>query len=101
MARKALLVGINDYQSINDLRGCLNDVTNMRDVLKSLLGFTNADISVLTDTRATKNNILARLNWMVNGARPGDYLVYSLFYGCQGMFHRNHHQKYLKIILMM
>ena len=76
MARKALLVGINDYQSINDLRGCLNDVTNMRDVLKSLLGFTNADISVLTDTRATKNNILARLNWMVNGARPGDYLVF-------------------------
>ena len=76
MARKALLVGINDYQSVNDLRGCLNDVTNLRDVLKSLLGFTNADISVLTDSRATKANIVSRLNWLVAGAQAGDYLVF-------------------------
>ena len=26
MANKALLVGINDYKQINDLRGCLNDL---------------------------------------------------------------------------
>lgn len=77
MARKALLVGINNYQSISDLRGCLNDVTNMRDVLKSLLGFTNADISVLTESRATKANIISRLNWLVTNAHSGDYLVFQ------------------------
>jgi len=37
MARRALLVGINDYKGISDLRGCINDVTNMRDVI-DLLG---------------------------------------------------------------
>jgi hypothetical protein len=76
MARRALLVGINNYQSISDLNGCLNDVTNMRDILKSLLGFTNNDIRVLTENRATKANILARLKWLVTGAKPGDYLVF-------------------------
>jgi hypothetical protein len=77
MARKAVLVGINNYKNVNDLRGCLNDVINMRDILKSQLGFTNADISVLTDSRATKENIVRRLNWLVNNARAGDYLVFQ------------------------
>ena len=76
MARRAVLVGINNYQSITDLSGCINDVTNMRDILKSLLGFTNNDIRVLTDSRATKDNILARLKWLVTGAKSGDYLVF-------------------------
>ncbi len=76
MARRALLVGINDYKGISDLRGCINDVTNMRDILKTLLGFTNSDIRVLTDSRASKANILARLRWLVTGVKPGDFLVF-------------------------
>lgn len=76
MARKALLVGINDYQGINDLRGCINDVTNMRNILKTFLGFQNNDIRLLTDARATKANIISRLNWLVRGAKSGDYLVF-------------------------
>ncbi len=76
MARRALLVGINDYQGINDLRGCINDVTNMRNILKRYLGFANEDIRVLVDNRATKANILYRLSWMVKNAKPGDFLVF-------------------------
>ena len=76
MANRALLVGINDYQGISDLRGCINDVTNMRDILKTHLGFTNKDIRVLVDRRATRANILKRLRWMVDGAKPGDFLVF-------------------------
>ena len=35
MAHKALLVGINKYQMANaDLNGCVNDVTNVRDILR-------------------------------------------------------------------
>ncbi len=38
--KKALLVGINNYPGIeNDLHGCLNDVTNVRDVLVKHFGF--------------------------------------------------------------
>ncbi|HXG48630.1 MAG TPA: caspase family protein [Methylomirabilota bacterium] len=76
MARKALLVGVNDYKGISDLRGCINDVTNMRNILKSYLGFTNSDIRVLVDARATKAGILSRLNWLVRGAKAGDFLVF-------------------------
>lgn len=76
MAKKALLVGINDYQGISDLRGCINDVTNMRDILKTYLRFTNRDIRVLVDNRATKANIIARLEYMVRKAKTGDFLVF-------------------------
>ena len=76
MAKKALLVGINDYKGISDLRGCLNDITNMRNILKTYLGFTNRDIRVLADSRATKENIITRLNTMVAQAKPGDFLVF-------------------------
>lgn len=76
MARRALLVGINDYRGISDLRGCINDVTNMRDVLRNYLGFTNTEIRVATDARATKAGILSRLDWLVKGAKAGDFLVF-------------------------
>ncbi len=76
MARRAVQVGINNYKSISDLNGCLNDVTNMRGIFKGLLGFTNEEIRVLTDERATKANILDRLNWLVKGAKSGDYLIF-------------------------
>jgi metacaspase-1 len=76
MKRHALLVGINDYQGINDLQGCINDVTNVRNVLKTFFGFSNSEIRVLTDSRATKANILSRLESMVTSAVKDDYLIF-------------------------
>lgn len=76
MARRALLVGINDYQSISDLRGCRNDVRNVWDMLRNVMGFRNQDIRVVLDNRATKRAILDRLNWMVDLAGEGDVLLF-------------------------
>jgi hypothetical protein len=76
MAKKALLVGINDYSQINDLSGCINDVTNVRDVLLKYFGFTVPGIRLLVDSRATKANIMSRLHWLVTGAKRGDVLVF-------------------------
>jgi metacaspase-1 len=76
MKRAALLVGINDYQGINDLQGCINDVTNVRSILKTYFGFSNNEIRVLTDSRATKANILSRLEKMVAAATKDDYLIF-------------------------
>jgi hypothetical protein len=41
MAKKALLVGINNHAggSDVDLNGCVNDVTNIRSVLKTFYAF--------------------------------------------------------------
>jgi hypothetical protein len=76
MARKALLVGINDYKGVGDLRGCVNDVLDMHFSLRSLFSFETKDIRVLTDSRATKAGILHRLKWLVKGAKSGDFLVF-------------------------
>jgi metacaspase-1 len=76
MKRQALLVGINNYQGVNGLQGCINDVTNVRSVLKTFFGFSNSEIRVLTDSRATKDNILTRLGKMVKTAETGDYLIF-------------------------
>ena len=76
MKREALLVGINDYKGVNDLQGCINDVTNVRSVLKTFFGFENTEIRVLTDSRATKKNILMRLDKMVKNAVNGDFLIF-------------------------
>jgi hypothetical protein len=77
MANKALLVGVNKYKIPGaDLQGCVNDVTNIRDVLIKYFGFEVRDIRVLVDDRATKQGIVSRLQWLVNGAKAGDRLLF-------------------------
>ncbi len=75
--KKALLVGINKYAMPgNDLAGCVNDVTNVRDLLLKYFGFEVANIRVLTDERAIKRNIIDRLTWLVSSVVAGDHLVF-------------------------
>ncbi|WP_027183108.1 caspase family protein [Desulfovibrio inopinatus] len=75
--RLALLVGINNYKREEDrLYGCVNDVVNIRNVLKTFYGFMNDDIRVLVDDRACNDDILHRLEWMVANAKPGDTCVF-------------------------
>jgi hypothetical protein len=49
MVKKALLVGINDYQNLKDLSGAVNDVVGMNFVLRHSLGFDRENIRILTD----------------------------------------------------
>ena len=77
MSRMALLVGINDYPgSQNDLQGCVNDITNVYDVLVKYFSFQPADIVVLTDSRARKAAIMSALKTLLAGGKDGDSLVF-------------------------
>jgi hypothetical protein len=77
MARTALLVGINKYAIPNaDLRGCVNDVKNVRALLRQFFGFNSGDITVLIDKEATQKNILNALQSLLKGAKAGDVLVF-------------------------
>jgi len=71
--KKALLVGINEYADprVPQLRGCLNDVTNVLHVLKTYFGFQNRDVRVLTDTMATTAAIEREMNWLLADAHAG------------------------------
>lgn len=75
MNERALIIGINDYRDVPRLRGCVNDTTNLRLVLKQFAGFGGDQIRMLVDARATKAAIERGLAWLVEGAAPGDLLV--------------------------
>jgi len=76
--KRALLVGINKYKPElgADLRGCVNDVENMQDILVNIFKFDSENIQVLTNERATKQGILDGLRWLLNGSKEGDELVF-------------------------
>lgn len=77
MASKALLVGINRYRIPGaDLRGCVNDVKNLRAVLTAHYGFTGKDITTLTDYAATTKAMRYAITKLVTGARRGDVLFF-------------------------
>ncbi|MCC6714968.1 MAG: caspase family protein [Gammaproteobacteria bacterium] len=76
MAKKALLIGINRYRVPGaDLRGCVNDVTNVREALQRYLGFTARDITTLTDLAASTRAMKAAIQRLVRSARSGDVLL--------------------------
>ena len=79
--RRALLIGINDYatEDFPDLRGSVNDVEAMHDILVGKFGFAEANVTVLTDREATRKKIFAALDALVRESEPGDmvYVHYS------------------------
>jgi hypothetical protein len=90
MARKAFLVGINDYAPSGaggpDLRGCVNDVRDMANTLHSLaiVPATPTTMRIVTDNRATKAAIIQGLKWLLTGAKKGDVLIF--FYSGHGSY---------------
>jgi hypothetical protein len=88
--RTALLVGIN-YNNNPDARlnGCYNDVINVSQYLRSVLGYAPSAITVLTDGNngavgagtasaipPTRQNILAGISALVAGMVAGDEAVF-------------------------
>lgn len=76
MVRRALLIGVNRYRAPGaDLRGCVNDVKNLRAALRELCGFAARDVTALLDAQATKKNIQAGIQALLRGAKKGDVLL--------------------------
>lgn len=88
---RALIVGINDYPA-SPLAGCVNDTTDMaetvldrrgavndaRSMARTLIGygFSEDNIRLLTDGRATTDAIRERLEWLIDKAAAGDRLLF-------------------------
>jgi hypothetical protein len=75
-AKYAMLVGINKYPG-NALNGCVNDVTNLREMLVSNFGFPAENIVMLTDEEATRENILAKLDGFGAKLHRDDLFVFA------------------------
>jgi metacaspase-1 len=79
MAKKAVIVGINDYAPKGnggpDLHGCPNDAKDMANTL-IICGFNPSDIRIVTNANATQKNIFMWLSWLFKDADQGDSLVF-------------------------
>lgn len=76
MAKKAVLIGVNRYRIPGaDLRGCVNDIKNMKELLTRDYGFRAADIVTLLDFAATKKAIETEIAKLIKGARSGDVVL--------------------------
>ena len=79
MAKRALCVGINQFAHLpmaSWLNGCVNDANDMAAMLRKR-GFASRSVTVLTDTQATKANIMGALTTLVTTAKEGDTIVFS------------------------
>ena len=72
--KKAVCVGINNYPGIfNDLKGCVNDAKDWSAWLQGL-GF---EVSLMLDSQATRTNVKAALQGLVNTTNAGDVAVFT------------------------
>jgi len=72
---KALLIGITKYPTA-PLSGCINDITAMANFLVDHNIFTEKEIRLLADNRATTKAIFDRLEWLVKEIKRGDKLFF-------------------------
>lgn len=63
MGYKALLVGINAYEGMR-LRGCVNDVNRMRELLQQQYNMSDDMLHILLDEAATAAAIQEGLRWL-------------------------------------
>jgi metacaspase-1 len=75
---RSVLVGVDVYEhpAVPRLSGCVNDVALVRRILKDYFGSPNEDIRVVVNERATKANILYRLQTALAHSEPGDVVVF-------------------------
>lgn len=90
MAGRALLVGINDYAPPGaggpDLHGCINDVRDAATTLVNLgiVAPAPPTLRILTDARATRDNIVAGISWLMTRTPGIDRLVF--YYSGHGSY---------------
>jgi hypothetical protein len=74
--RRALLVGINQYPNpANNLEGCVNDIYKISALLQDA-GVAAENIRVLFDERATRQAIIDRLEWLLDGSGDGQERIF-------------------------
>jgi hypothetical protein len=74
MSKKAVLVGINYFNTSAQLFGCINDIVNIKNVLVNQYGYLDKDIvslrddSTTTSLRPTRINIMTQLTQLIRNS---------------------------------
>jgi hypothetical protein len=85
MSKLALLVGINYIGTQNELKGCINDILNMKNLLETKFGYTNSILlSDNTNMKPTRNNIINNLkNIVLNSNKYSEIFFHYSGHGTQ------------------
>lgn len=75
----ALLVGINEYQAVTPLHGCVADITAVEALLRERVAADTLDLLRLVDGEATRARIIDGFRSHLSRATAGDT---ALFYYC-------------------
>ncbi len=73
---KAVICGINDYPTPNDLPSCVNDASAVARLLQEHYNCRDADVHIVLNRDATINQIESELEWLVSDARACDWLLF-------------------------
>ena len=74
---RALIVAINDYETINDLFASQNDARLVEKMVREQWGFPASGIKLLFDRDASADGIRAAFHsWLVEGTQPGDRVFF-------------------------
>lgn len=78
MPHRALLVGVDAYASteVPPLKGCVNDTYQLSEALQES-GIEPKAIRMLHNHRATRENLVSHLKWLLEDAQPGDHRFFS------------------------
>lgn len=76
MPDKAILFGINNYKSISHLRGCENDLEDVRGLLVDSFGFEKRNVKSYSNEKVVQSAIAKGFDWLAEGTGPGDRLVF-------------------------
>jgi hypothetical protein len=71
----AVIVGVSDYQYINDLHYCDDDALELTAAFLPVWGVGH--IKCLVDSQATKANILDAIDWLADNADADDTVLFS------------------------
>lgn len=81
----ALLIGINRYQNVPELKGCVQDLEIQKQLLVHRFGFSPDNILTLKDQEASRENIITAFQKQLKETvQPGDFIfVHFSGYGAK------------------
>lgn len=88
--KKALLIGINYKNSPAELRGCINDINDIKNILVQNCDYQESNIIVLTEEHQnipTRKNIESYINWLVTDIFSGDTILF--YYSGHGFYKKD------------
>lgn len=74
--KRALLIGINYIGTPDELKGCVNDINNIRNFLINSCGYPANNITMLLNETATTANIQTSILNLTKGCQAGDTLFF-------------------------